>query len=77
MEGYICFDEGGHGIPEEDIERRYIETFQNLKEILKICDLAVLYDNTEKFRRCAIYRNGKAVRVSHTLPKWIEREDLI
>lgn len=68
---------GGHGIPEADIEKRYIETFRNLKEILKDCDLAAFYDNTEVFRRFAIFRNGKAVRVSHNLPKWIERKGIV
>ncbi len=46
---------GGHGIPEVDIEKRYIETFHNLKDILKDCDLAAFYDNTEEFRRFAIF----------------------
>ena len=41
-------NKGGHGIPEADIEKRYIETFHNLKEILKDCDLAAFYDNTER-----------------------------
>lgn len=68
---------GGHGIPEEDIEKRYIETLHNLKEILKDCDLAAFYDNTEEFRRFAIFRNGKVVRLSHTLPKWIEGKGII
>ena len=63
---------GGHGIPEADIEKRYIETFRNLKEILKDCDLAAFYDNTAVFHRFAILRNGKVVRLSHNLPKWAE-----
>ena len=68
---------GGHGIPETDIEKRYIETFRNLKDILKDCDLAAFYDNTEEFRRFAIFRSGKVVRLSHTLPKWIEGKGII
>lgn len=70
-------DNGGHGIPESDIEKRYIETFRNLKEILKDCDLAAFYDNTERFRRFAIFRNGEVVRISHNLPKWIEEKKII
>lgn len=68
---------GGHGIPESDIEKRYLETFYNLKEILGECDLAAFYDNTEEFRRFAIFRNGKVVRLSHTVPKWIEGKEII
>ena len=36
----IRINKGGHGISEEDIERRYVETFKNLKDVLKYCDLA-------------------------------------
>lgn len=68
---------GGHGIPEKDIEKRYEESFDNLKNILNYCDLAVLYDNTENFRRFAIFRNGKAARLSHKIPKWFEERDFI
>ncbi len=70
-------NKGGHGIPETDIEKRYIETFCNLKEILKDCDLTAFYDNTEGFRRFAIFRNGKTVRLSHNLPKWIYGKGII
>lgn len=65
--------QGGHGIPEKDIERRYIETFHNLKTALPMCDLAAFYDNTLKFRRFAIYKNGKLVRISQNVPIWYKR----
>lgn len=64
---------GGHGIPEKDIENRYIETFRNLKIVLPYCDLAAFYDNTEAFRRFAIYKNGFPVRLSHETPEWFNR----
>lgn len=63
-------ERGGHGIPEQDIEKRYIETFQNLKTVLPDCNLAAFYDNTEVFRRFAIYKNGVQVRVSKQVPDW-------
>lgn len=31
----------------------------------------------EEFRRFAIFRNGEAVRLSQTLPKWIEGKGII
>lgn len=65
--------QGGHGIAEKDIERRYIDTFINLKIVLPKCDLAAFYDNTIEFRRFAIYKNGKPVRVSHDVPRWYEK----
>ncbi len=64
---------GGHGIAEQDIERRYIETFDHLKIVLPECDLVAFYDNTIEFRRFAIYKNGKPVKISHSVPSWYER----
>lgn len=65
--------QGGHGIAEKDIERRYVETFDNLKLVLPKCDLAAFYDNTLEFRRFAIYKNGNSVRVSQNTPIWYKR----
>ena len=65
--------QGGHGIAEKDIEKRYIGTFDNLKLVLSKCDLTVFYDNTLEFHRFAIYKNGKLVRVSHNVPGWYKR----
>ena len=65
--------QGGHGIAEQDIERRFVETFDNLKKVLPESNLAVFYDNTIEFRRFAIYKNGNPVRVSHNVPKWYEK----
>jgi predicted ABC-type ATPase len=41
--------EGGHNIPEDVIERRYIRGIQNFFEIyLSICDNVMLFDNSNK-----------------------------
>lgn len=64
---------GGHGIPDKDVEKRYLETFQNLKIVLPMCNLASLYDDTKEFRRIAIYKDGIPVRVSHNVPDWFQR----
>lgn len=66
-------EHGGHGMPEEDIEKRYIESFQQLNKILKICNLIAFYDNTESFRRFAICKNGELVRISNNVPEWFSR----
>lgn len=62
--------QGGHDIPESDIEKRYKETFKQLNAILQECNLIAFYDNTESFRRFAICKNGKLVRVSRKVPDW-------
>lgn len=66
-------EQGGHGIPEEDIEKRYCETFKQLNILLKECNLIAFYDNTESFRRFAICKNGELVRVSKKVPKWFSK----
>ena len=61
---------GGHGIPDEDVERRFIESRVQLKKVLPLCDMAVLYDNTERFYRVAIYKAGCIENLSEKLPDW-------
>lgn len=63
---------GGHGIPDEDIERRYYESLKNLKEIIEICDELSIYDNTERFRQVVQYDNGVLVWKDKVIPKWIK-----
>ena len=65
--------QGGHGIAGQDIEKRFFETFDNLKKALPESNLAVFYDNTIEFRRFAIYKNGNPVSVSYNVPKWYEK----
>ena len=65
--------DGGHGVSEADIERRYEQSFRNLIKIIPICNLVALYDNTEGFRRFAIYKDGVLVRKSHKVPDWFEK----
>ncbi len=63
-------EKGGHGISDEDIERRYYESLRNLKGVIPICDAVYLYDNTVEFKRFAIFRDGKCVRLSKNVPEW-------
>jgi predicted ABC-type ATPase len=66
-------EHGGHGIPDIDVERRYTESFKNLKNILGKCNLVVLYDNTISFNRFAIYKDGKLISLSACIPLWYDR----
>lgn len=65
---------GGHGVPEHDIERRYYKSMERIREFIPICDLVVMYDNTEQLRRIAIFKKGEKVRESHNVPKWYAEE---
>ncbi len=64
--------DGGHGIPDEDVARRYTESLGNLQKAIEMCDLVSIYDNTDNMRRFAIYRNGRLCLKSRNVPKWFE-----
>ena len=66
---------GGHGVEESDIERRYVQSLNAFWRVLPLCDLVAVYDNTEDFRRFAIYKDGNLVRLSHNVPKWFDMKD--
>ncbi len=63
---------GGHGISDEDVERRYQQSFIQLKEVMPLLDLLIFYDNTEKFNRFALFERGKLIKVSKDTPNWFQ-----
>ena len=63
---------GGHGIPEQDIERRYQESFKQLKVVMPLCDVLELYDNTRVFTKVARFEKGVCVMAKSKLPVWAE-----
>ena len=38
---------GGHGVPEEKIRQRYERALKLIPQIVEVCDILHLYDNTE------------------------------
>lgn len=38
---------GGHGVPEEKIRSRYKKALELIPELVKVCDILHIYDNTE------------------------------
>lgn len=63
-------ENGGHGISDEDIDRRYIESFQKLRDIIPLCDRVILYDNSRTFERIAVYEKGVMLMEIPPLPNW-------
>lgn len=63
---------GGHGIPEQDIERRYQESLEKLKRLIPYCDVLELYDNTESFTKIARYEKGICIEIKSELPEWVK-----
>lgn len=74
-------EHGGHGIPDADVERRYFESFEHLNKVLCECNIAVLYDNTDAFKRFAIYKNGVLFSRTDEVPEWykkhIRQDDMV
>ena len=66
----IRVSKGGHGISDKDIDRRYYDSLDNLKEVIKICDEINIYDNSEMFREIINIENGKIVWKADNIPLW-------
>ena len=68
---------GGHGIPEKDIERRYINSFKNLNLLMTKCDGVLLYDNSTEngFRIIAEYDGNELLLRSDPkqVPAWVKK----
>ena len=65
--------QGGHGIPDEDIERRYYESLENLSQIINFCDEINIYDNTYRFKQIIYLKNGSLIWKDNIIPNWANR----
>ena len=63
-------EQGGHGIPEEDIERRYYESLNNLKDVINICDEVNIFDNTTVFKEIMNFEYGNLIWKDNIIPEW-------
>ena len=43
---HLRVENGGHGVPEADINRRYARSIHNVKEYSRLCDYTACYDNS-------------------------------
>lgn len=64
---------GGHGVPDADIERRYVESINNLFKIIPVCDEVFVYDNTFAFNIFAKYSRGALEWINSQFPNWFNR----
>ena len=67
----IRVKKGGHGIPDEDIERRYEDSLKNLGKVISICDKINIYDNSEMFKLVMIIKDGEIVWKEKKTPNWL------
>lgn len=62
---------GGHDIPADLILRRYEHRFEQLDKILKYCNTAKFYDNTNGYALVATYANDTITQEVEDAPKWL------
>ncbi len=60
---------GGHNIDEALIEKRYTASFENLKQILPLCDKISLYDNSKELRKIGQIVDGK---LEYESTQWLD-----
>lgn len=63
--------QGGHGIPEETIRKRFKQSLINLELIAPICDHVMIYDNTDNFEFVYQCDYGKVVLKAPNNIEWI------
>ena len=64
-------EKGGHDIPADDVQRRYMKRFDDLTAILPYCNEVHFYDNENGFVECAEYRNGQLIFKTKYIPDWL------
>ena len=72
--------QGGHGVSETDVRRRYEGSLQNLVQAIPMCDYVRIYDNTDRLRKIAVFENGRGVERVHNcswFPKCIQMQSMI
>jgi len=65
---------GGHGIDSKLIEKRYVQSLNNLKKLIPICDSVYLFDNTVNYTKCAYIEHNNVVFMQDkfNLPEWAQ-----
>ncbi|MBO5835613.1 MAG: hypothetical protein J6R12_06195 [Bacteroidales bacterium] len=65
-------NQGGHDVPKEKIERRYIKSLENLYDTVKLCDRAYLFDNSgETWVYLAEFDQDTLVLHESNVPAWL------
>ena len=64
--------QGGHGIEEKDIRRRYVYSLKNLAKVIPLCDTVIVLDNTEEYRQTAVFEGGRLIQCSVEDCEWIK-----
>ncbi|WP_081982786.1 zeta toxin family protein [Cetobacterium sp. ZOR0034] len=63
---------GGHGIPENTIEKRYYESLENLNKIKNKCNELIIYDNSKNFEKIIKIKETNIQIIAENIPKWVK-----
>ena len=62
---------GGHDIPEEDQRRRFPRTLANVKKLIPLANVAMVFDNsTSQGHRLVAIKNETALELLPPVPAW-------
>lgn len=61
---------GGHNVPQKDVEYRFKNQFKNITQCLKFVDKALFFDNTTKCKLVASYAQDKFAYLDFNCP-WV------
>jgi predicted ABC-type ATPase len=67
--------QGGHDVPPEKLVARYPRTLANLRAGIRNLPHVWVFDNDDlrnPFRLAAVFEAGRAARLAHPLPKWLQ-----
>lgn len=67
--------QGGHDVPGEKLVSRFPRTMSNLKQAIQELPCVYIFDNDdlrEPFRLTAVFRDGREVFISKSIPKWLQ-----
>ena len=67
--------QGGHDVPTEKLKSRFPRTLRNLKGAIDALPLVYVFENSDlsrPFQRLALFRNGRLIAKSKTVPDWFK-----
>lgn len=65
--------DGGHGISEDTVRRRYVSAVKNLVHAIDTFNLVFIYDNTVYLNNIAVFYNGELIKESSECPDWYKK----
>lgn len=63
---------GGHDVPSNLVQNRFVNRWTNLVSVLPYCDRAIFYDNDNGFVEVARYIDGELIPIGFYRPKWVD-----